>query len=74
MDDTDFTARKRPFAPVHRRSLELQQLDALLRIEELLQRQAPGHTDLMISPEAIDAATLNAVIPDAAKAPKRTRK
>jgi hypothetical protein len=34
----DFAERKRPFAPVHRRSLEIQQLDALLRIEELTQQ------------------------------------
>lgn len=37
MDETDFAARKRPFAPVHRRSIELQRLDALLRVEEKLE-------------------------------------
>ena len=66
--------RERPQVANHIRSIQVQVLDTLLRIEELLQRQAPGHTDLMVSPEAIDAATLNAVIPDASKAPKKGRR
>jgi hypothetical protein len=37
MSDTDFSARKREAAPVHRRSLEFQRLDALLRIEEKIE-------------------------------------
>lgn len=49
----------REHAPYHERRLEQQMLDALLRIEEILARAfpAPGHTDLMVSPEAIEEAT-----------------
>jgi hypothetical protein len=69
MNDTDFAERKRPFAPVHRRSIELQQLDALLRIEEILKgtRAAPA-------PIQIDTADLNTLIPDSPKAPRGRRK
>jgi len=69
MDDTDFAARKRPFAPVHRRSIEIQQLDALLRIEELLTAASAAP-----APIQIDTADLNTLIPDAPKAPKGRRK
>jgi hypothetical protein len=65
--------RARPQVANHIRTIEVQTLDALLRIEELLRgKQAPGPTDFTVS---IDAATLNAVIPEAPKeAPKVTKR
>ncbi|WP_316235044.1 MULTISPECIES: hypothetical protein [unclassified Bradyrhizobium] len=58
----------------HVRSIELQTLDAMLRIEEQLMvlnsRLAPSHTDLMLSPEAVEEATKVEEKP----APRRGRK
>lgn len=45
--------------PEATKTVEEQMLQVLLRIEGLLQaRFAPGHTDLMVSPEAIDEVLL----------------
>jgi hypothetical protein len=62
------------------KSVEEQTLDALLRIEALLtSRFAPGHTDLMVSPEAIDDFTSEELqeiqqVRETTKPPKGKRK
>lgn len=71
MSENDFTERKRLFAPVHRRSIEIQQLDALLRIEEILLKQTQSAAmDTLVADSAAEL-DFNTLVP---KAPKGRRK